>query len=104
MENFISDTEINIKHKITCRMCFCIALGWVVVLGWGLSVHIRFFGNGHLWLRSVGSPPSAIHAGPADGADQEYLSRQSVMNQKKAPPKRGSKGCSSHAFGRLSIT
>lgn len=26
MENFICDTKINIKHKITCRICFCIAL------------------------------------------------------------------------------
>ncbi|AZD29615.1 hypothetical protein C4K23_2866 [Pseudomonas chlororaphis] len=26
MENFICDTKINIKHKIMCRICFCIAL------------------------------------------------------------------------------
>ncbi len=27
MENFISDTEINIKHKITCRMFFLYRFG-----------------------------------------------------------------------------
>ncbi|AMW82941.1 hypothetical protein AK972_2141 [Pseudomonas yamanorum] len=28
MENFISDTEINIKHKISCRYCFLYRFGW----------------------------------------------------------------------------
>jgi hypothetical protein len=27
MENFISDTKINIKHKILCSIYFCIAFG-----------------------------------------------------------------------------
>ena len=34
MENFISDTEFNIKQKIQCRIIFCIALGgrgWVYI-------------------------------------------------------------------------
>ncbi|MDR6918257.1 hypothetical protein J2X66_005148 [Pseudomonas sp. 3296] len=43
MENFISDTEFNIKQKMVCRMCFCIALAWVVAFGRG---HIRFLGDG----------------------------------------------------------
>jgi hypothetical protein len=57
MENFISDTEINIKHKMVCRMCFCIALGWVVGLVGGISV---FF-----VMASIGSALTAGHFGRA---------------------------------------
>jgi hypothetical protein len=46
MENFISDTEINIKQKISCRMFFCIALE--------VWVYIRFFGHGCWRFRPYG--------------------------------------------------
>ena len=39
----------------------------------------------------------AVIAGKPAPTEPEYT-------QKKAPQKRGQKGCSSHAFGRLSIT
>jgi hypothetical protein len=51
MGNFISDTEFNIKHKMTCRICFLYRFGWVVAF-WG-GVHICFWGCGHLLAKAA---------------------------------------------------
>jgi hypothetical protein len=53
MENFISDTEINIKHKMMCRICFLYRFG-----GGGLCFGgaIHFFGNGGWRFRPSGEP------------------------------------------------
>ncbi|MGA3799041.1 hypothetical protein ACPCYX_14890 [Pseudomonas fluorescens] len=72
MGNFISDTEFNIKHKMTCRICFLYRFGWVVAF-WG-GVHIRFFGNGHLWFRPDG--------------DSLFLQAPKKSKQKNACPER----------------
>jgi hypothetical protein len=77
MENFISDTEINIKHKISCRLFFCIALGCI----------------------SVSGVTAAYGCALTEEADISP-----IKTPKKTPPKRGQKRCSSHPLGRLSIT
>jgi hypothetical protein len=69
--DFISDTEFNIKHKMTCRICFLYRFG-----GWGLwvGVHIRFFGCGGWRFRPYG--------------DSLFLQAPKKSKQKNARPER----------------
>jgi hypothetical protein len=71
MENFISDTEFNIKHKMTCRNCFLYRFG---MNGGEVGVHIHFFGNGHWRFRPYG--------------DSLFFQTPKKSKQKKARPER----------------
>ena len=115
MENFISDTEINIKQKMTCRICFLYRFGGGKLGFGGISISSVTAAGGfavqanHLEERNappVGASPLAM----VDNDDAGYLNARVVPaffasrlapterklmdvhqkeNQKKAPQKRG---------------
>ncbi|WP_248914650.1 hypothetical protein, partial [Pseudomonas moorei] len=72
MENFISDTEINIKHKMMCRICFLYRFGGKAWF-WGVSISSVMAAGGFALRRTIWKnvTPPPVGASPLAMVDND---------------------------------